>query len=89
MMIVSTLLGGAGSVANSAVPVFENTTETWGNLRIVLSTRKLQAWDWESDVLGIRKTFMAMFYSSSVGTKTWPSLVNSGPAIRNKTTARR
>ena len=41
MMNVSEVLGGMGSVATSAVPVFENTTATCGNPRIVLLDHKL------------------------------------------------
>jgi hypothetical protein len=45
------------------------------------------ACDWESEVLGIRKAFMTMFFSSSVGMNTWPSWVKSNPAMTSKTTA--
>ena len=74
-------------MAASAVPVFENTTATCGNLRIIFSIISCMACDWESDVLGMRKAFMTMFFSSSVGMNSWPSRVNSSPAMMNKTTA--
>ena len=77
MMKVSEALGGIGSEAISAVPVFEKTKATCGKRLIVFSTSNCIACDWESAVPGMRSACMAMFFSSSVGMNSWPSRVNS------------
>ena len=76
MMKVSDAFGGIGSLAISAVPVFENTKATWGKRLITFSTPSCMACDCVSDVLGMRNACMVMFFSSSVGMNSWPSRVN-------------
>ena len=60
-------LGGIGSAAISAVPVFEKTNATSGKLETVFRPSICIACDWVSAVLGNAQRCMAMFFSSSVG----------------------
>ena len=80
MMKVSETLGGIGSEAISAVPVFEKTKATSGSALTVFSTSSCIACDWSSAVLGMRSACIAMFFSSSVGMNSCPSRVNSSSA---------
>ena len=69
---VSEEFGGIGSVATSAVPVFENTSATCGNRATASSTLSCIACDWVSDVEGIRVALSAMLFSSSVRDELGP-----------------
>ena len=80
---MSDAFGGIGSVAISAVPVFEKTKATCGNALTVFSTSSCIACDCARPVLGIRSACMAMFFSSSVGMNSWPSLTNTSTAAAN------
>ena len=57
------------------MPVLENTKATCGKRLTVFSTASCIACDCVSAVEGMRIACMAMFFSSSVGMNSWPSLV--------------
>ena len=86
-MNVSDALGGIGSEAISAVPVFENTNATCGSAETLRSTSSCIACDCVRLVLGIRSACMAMFFSSSVGMNSCPIRRNSSAVIANSRTA--
>ena len=80
MMKVSDEFGGMGSVATSAVPVFEKTVATCGNSRTARSTASCMACDCAIEVDGILRALSATSFSSSVGMNSCPSVVNRTPA---------
>ena len=86
-MKVSEALGGIGSAAISAVPVFEKTKATWGNWLMDFSTANCIACDWVKPVLGMRSACMAMFFSSRVGMNSWPRSLKRRNAPPKRITA--
>ncbi|CUS43731.1 Predicted cell-wall-anchored protein SasA (LPXTG motif) [hydrothermal vent metagenome] len=84
MTNASETFGGIGSVATSAVPVFENISSTSGSLRTASSTWSCIASDWPRLTEGTRVEASATFFSSSWGMNSDPSRPKAGMASRKK-----
>ena len=79
MMKLSATLGGAGSLAISAVPTLENTRSTSGNALIVRSSSLCIDIACVRLVPGMRKACIAMSPSSRLGMNSLPIRVSSRP----------
>src|SRR3546814_5276686 len=80
----SEMFGGIGSVATSAVPVFENINSTSGNFEMAVSTLRCIANDCSRLTEGTRVEASAIFFSSSCGMNSEPSSPKAGNANRKK-----
>ncbi len=80
----SEMFGGIGSVATSAVPVFENISSTSGSLVIAASTLRCMVSDCSRLTDGTRVEASAIFFSSSCGMNSEPRRPNAGIASRKK-----
>src|SRR3546814_20621671 len=79
------MFGGIGSVATSAVPVFENINSTSGNFEMAVSTLRCIANDCSRLTEGTRVEASAIFFSSSCGMNSEPRSPKEGNANRKKT----
>ncbi len=69
------------------MPLRENTKATSGNVLTMFSLANCMSCDCASEVEGMRLTSITMFFSSRMGTNSWPRRVNSRAAATTSSTA--